>query len=150
MIGAAIGENKTPPRQALQGRLQSGIRRQVAQIDVMHEAQIVFGIAVMLAHQAVQGGAVLAIKLFLHRPRRVAGEAEKALDIVGHAAFDLREDAVIGAVQGIIQVENPVPDMPKIRPGIEPGIRLEMGIFYDWGAFHGPEHGAGREAAQGG
>ena len=49
----------------------------------------------MLAHQAVQGGAVAAIEILLQRPRAASrGSFRKPLDIVGHARLDLGEDAV--------------------------------------------------------
>ncbi len=98
----------------------------VRQIDIMHESQIGFGIDPMHGDQPRQGGAMIAVKLFLDRPRaRRVPCPEAAATKRRHARIDLGEDAVVGAVQRIVQIEDPVPHMAEIE-----GSRLrDVGLW---------------------
>ena len=54
-----------------------------------------------------------------------ARQLEVGHDIVGHPALDLAEDASAGAIERIVQVENPAFHMTKIGAKIDTGIRRQ-------------------------
>ncbi len=78
-----------------------------------------------------------AIERFLQGEGFLARQSQEAGDIVRHPALDLGEDAAIGAVQRVVQVENPLPHMAEIRSRKGTGAESRAGL---WCAAHGPDH----------
>ena len=84
----------------------------------------------MLRDQARQGRAMVAIELLLDLARGIPFHAQMARHECGHAGVDLGEDAVVGAIQRIVEIENPVSHMAEIGAGSDSAgkdiaVRLE-------------------------
>src|SRR5688572_32064844 len=107
MADRAVGIDQLAPRQALQRLVQPLVREHAGNVDPMDELQELPRIDLVMDHEAVEGGLVLAEILLLERPGRLRLEAQKLLDIFADAPLNLVEQPAGRRVERVIQVENP-------------------------------------------
>ena len=91
MRNGAVGEDMLSPRQRRQQPVELMLDRQVADIDVMDEMQIVLGRQLLFDHQPAHRRAIATEQVLLDHPRLVKRHVEMLRDKFGDAHGDPQE-----------------------------------------------------------
>ena len=115
MVSRAVGEDEFAPGQPLDLAREDRIRLQRRAVDVMHELEKSLGLIDMVHREPEQGRAVARIIVLVQRLRRHAVDAEKLEQKQGDPLVDPLPYSAVGRVQGVVEIEDPGRDVPKMR-----------------------------------
>ena len=110
MRDGAIGEDMLAPRQCRQQPVQLMLDRKVADIDVMHEMQIVLGRQILFDHQPAHRCSIATEQVLLDHPRLVKRHIEMLRDEFGDPHGDAQEEVRFRRIDGVVEIEDPVLD----------------------------------------
>jgi hypothetical protein len=88
-----------------------GLTRQVADIYIMNEMQIILGGQIFLDHQPAHGRAIAIEQILLDHPRLVMRHPEMLRDKIGDPHGDAQEQLRACRIDGVVEIEHPVPNL---------------------------------------
>ena len=122
MRHGAVGEDMLAPGKRRQHGLQLGLDGKVADIDVMHEMQIILRRQPLLDHQPAHGRAIAPEQILLDHPRLVMRYIEMLRDKFGDPHGDAHEQVRFRRIDGVVEIEHPVIDAGGGKAGWRLGL----------------------------